>query len=381
MGTCRVCGSSGVTISDAIGVCVGCLRGKDEELTSKYFKVSHHNYRKRLGLPEEPPRGEGITCPICVNNCTIPEGGKGFCGYWRNSGGRLEPVVGRDRAVVHWYLDGHPTNCVAGPVCPANTSRGYPEFTRSRGVEFGYYNLAVFFAGCSLDCIFCQNWEHKDMIVSPLQRRLHTRGVEDLIAEARNPKVTCVCYFGGDPTPHSLYALKVSEAIVEEARKRGEIKRICWETNGLENPAIMRKMARLSLASGGIVKIDWKAWTPAVYSALTGINGRKAVERVKENVKLVAELGKSREEPPLLVVSVLLVPGYVDEFEVRMIARYLASIDERTPLVLLAFYPNHLLRDLPTTSRNHAKKAREVAREEGLKEIYIGNEWLLSYAY
>ncbi|MCI4436243.1 MAG: radical SAM protein, partial [Ignisphaera sp.] len=37
---------------------------------------------------------------------------------------------------------------------------------------------------------------------------------------------------------------------------------------------------------------------------------------------------KERKEIPLLVVSVLLVPGYVDVEEVRHIAEYIASIDE-----------------------------------------------------
>ncbi|MEM2020598.1 MAG: radical SAM protein, partial [Zestosphaera sp.] len=164
-------------------------------------------------------------------------------------------------------------------------------------------------------------------------------------------------------------------------RAGGRVKRICWETNGLQNTKIMDVMARLSLESGGIVKIDWKAWTPQVYEALTGVNGVKAVERVKSNVRLVSELGLTRKDPPLLVVSTLLVPGYVDLHEVRGIAEFLSNLSQETPYVLLAFHPTHLMRDLPTTSYSHAIKSVRIAREVGLKEVYIGNEWLLSNTY
>ncbi|MEB2837155.1 MAG: hypothetical protein GSR80_001059 [Desulfurococcales archaeon] len=129
------------------------------------------------------------------------------------------------------------------------------------------------------------------------------------------------------------------------------------------------------------MKIDWKAWTPSIYEALAGVDGRRALERLRENTRIVSRLASQRPEPPLLVVSVLLVPGYVGAWEVYMIASYLAGLDPKPPLVLLAFHPEHRMSDLPTTSRSHALKALEAARRAGLEEVYLGNEWLLSGAY
>ncbi len=381
MGICRICGVRAITISNSVGVCAECLRRYPDKAL-EIARESHHRYRLSLGLPAEPPRHEnGVKCRLCVNECSIPPNGIGFCGVWRNRDGVLEPVQGHDRAVVYWYLDPLPTNCVATPVCPAATGRGYPKYAVSKTVEEGYYNLAVFFAGCSLDCLFCQNWEHKEMISFKNIRLKYVRSVEELVEAAMNPRVTCVCYFGGDPAPHAVYAIKASRIIVEKAREKKVIKRICWETNGLENPSIMNVMAELSLVSGGIVKIDWKAYTPSIYQALTGVDGYKAVEVIKKNVKLVAEMGRKRPEIPLLVVSTLLVPGYVDVEEVRNIARYLASINPEIPYILLAFHPDHLMRDLPPTSSHHAEEAYKVAKEEGLTNIFIGNAWLLGPYY
>ncbi|ADM28208.1 Radical SAM domain protein [Ignisphaera aggregans DSM 17230] len=377
---CRLCNRSSITISSSINVCVNCLREKPVEALNIAMEI-HRRYRAFLGLPIEPPRDvNGVKCRICVNECSIPKDSVGYCGVWRNSNGVLTPVEGYGKSIAYAYLDPLPTNCVATPVCPAATGVGYPKYAISSYGEYGYYNLAVFFAGCNLDCVFCQNWDHKDIITSWDLRKRYTIDREYLIEKAlKNDRITCICFFGGDPGPHIIDALYISRKIVEN--KGSSIKRICWETNGLVNTEIMREMARLSLESGGIVKIDWKAWTSSIYQALTGIDGYRAVERIKKNVELVAKLGKLREEVPLLVISILLVPGYVDTLEVLNIAKYIVSIDSRIPLILLAFHPDHLLRDLSPTSKRHAYEAYKIAKEVGVERVYIGNEWLLGNYY
>jgi len=380
LGLCEICGARSNTVSSTIGACSRCLRSSNVAALERARKA-HSNYRLSLGLPEKPPRTGNTTCRICVNECLIPEGSLGFCGFWTNKGGRLAPITSDPRVgIVMWYYDPHPTNCVAGPVCPANTSRGYPTYTRSRGIEVGFYNLAVFYFACNLNCLFCQNWEHKTVITNDKLRGRYFRTVNELVEEAMDERITCICYFGGDPGPQTLHAITASRKIMME-KNAGSIKRICWETNGLENPSIMRQMAEVSIASGGIVKIDWKAWSPEIYEALTGVDGRKAVERIKENIKLLVDLAERRPEVPLLVVSTLLVPGYVDEYEVGEIARFLASLSNNIPYILLAFHPDNILRDLPPTSKSHALNARSEAIRAGLREIYLGNVWLLGDYY
>lgn len=142
--------------------------------------------------------------------------------------------------------------------------------------------------------------------------------------------------------------------------------RICWETNGHFNPRIMRAVLDTSMKSGGIVKFDLKAWNPRLYKSLTG--GEIGV--VYDNAREALLLSKERPE----------VPGYVDEEEVRMIARFIASINPDAPYSLLAFHPSFLMNDLPNTSRKHVMDALKAAKEEGLTRIHIGNPWLLRKA-
>lgn len=374
-GTCSICGKEHVTISNSIGVCVDCLRNNSEKALPIALK-SHYRFRKNIRLPIEPPKpSNGKLCSYCGNMCRIPPNNIGFCGIISNDNGLLSfKTRSWKEAVGLYYLDPHPTNCVAEKVCPANTSRGYPKYTSSKSIEYGYYNLAVFYGGCNFDCLFCQNHDHKIMAT----KTRPTMTAEELYKASMNPRVTCICYFGGDPGPFAVHALYVSRKILKTAKEKGLIKRICWETNGYENPIIMKEMAKLSFESGGIVKIDFKAWTPEVYKALTGVDASK---RVRENVKLVGKMFNERPEIPLLVVSILLVPGYVDVYEVSKIGKYVASINDKIPVVLLAFHPEHRLNDLPPTSRRHAEECLRELKKIGLKEIYIGNWWLLGNYY
>ena len=360
MGRCLICGKSSPFISDSLGACLDCIR-RGEALD--LVKIRRAVWRKDMGLPPSLP-DRGIRCNLCSNQCRIAD--RGFCGVIERRGNKLEPVTGSWRvAIGYYYLDPLPTNCVANKVCPASTCRGFPEYTKVCGPEVGYYNLAVFYGACNLDCFFCQNMEHKRMAVrgGPLMT------VEELVKEALRPEVTCICYFGGDPAPWSPHSLAVAREVLSKKRVR-----VCWETNGLENTRIFRKMMEVAVKSGGLVKVDLKAWNPLVYEALTGVRGP---ERALKNLKEGAKWFKVRSDPPPLVVSTLLVPGYVDCDEVKAIAEYLSSLDERIPYVLLAFYPHFMANDLPSTPK---KMALDCLREIKplLNEVYLENAWLLS---
>ena len=88
-------------------------------------------------------------------------------------------------------------------------------------------------------------------------------------------------------------------------------------------------------------------------------------------------MNKDRPETPLLVVSTLLVPGYVENDQIAQIAKLLVDIDPTIPYSLLAFYPAFVIDDLPTTSRKQAEECFNVAKDVGLENVWIGNKHLL----
>ena len=104
MGECRLCHRRSPLVSGWLGVCGGCLRERPEEALEA-VRLARRRWRLAHGLPPEPPRGPGAPCRLCVNECTIPPGGRGYCGVWANRGGRLEPLAGHGRLVGFTYLD------------------------------------------------------------------------------------------------------------------------------------------------------------------------------------------------------------------------------------------------------------------------------------
>jgi pyruvate formate lyase activating enzyme len=136
---------------------------------------------------------------------------------------------------------------------------------------------------------------------------------------------------------------------------------------------LLKNMMDLSWSSGGCIKFDLKAWNASVHRALCGIGN----ERTLENFAYAASRIWERPDPPPLIASTLLVPGYIDEVEVQRIARFIASLDVTIPYALLAFSPQFFMTDLPTTSRALADRCLAVAQEAGLKRVKIGNVHLL----
>ncbi|NOR82812.1 MAG: radical SAM protein, partial [Ardenticatenales bacterium] len=152
---------------------------------------------------------------------------------------------------------------------------------------------------------------------------------------------------------------------------------ICWETSGAANPRLMARAVDLSLRSNGTVKFDLKAYNERLHLALTGVSNHQALE----NLTGAAQRFSERPDPPLVMVSTLLVPGYVDAEEVRQIARFVAGFSPHIPYTLLGFAPAFYMPDLPRTSVRHAEEAEEVALEAGLTRVRIGNRHLLSRDY
>jgi pyruvate formate lyase activating enzyme len=286
----------------------------------------------------------------CGAGCLIAEGERGFCGLRTVREGKLRHLAGtRRRGVLHWYRDPLPTNCVADWVCSGSLQRGK-------------HNLAVFYASCTLDCLFCQNWHFREVDIE----RSASLSADDL-ADRANPETFCVCFFGGDPASQMPHAITAGRLLAE----RGVT--VCWETAGTANARMMDRAVRLSLESGGIVKFDLKAFTEPLHVALTGLSNRQTLDNFTRAAGRIPERG----EGPLVIASTLLVPGYVDAGEVRRIASFIARHDRDTPYSLLAFAPGYLMRDLPRTSRLHAEEARRAALDAGLTNVHVGNLHLI----
>lgn len=364
MGRCAICDNESSLISQSLSLCAKCILG-DSQQAREQVAHTHTRTRQAFGLPEHPPRSaQGVRCLRCINACSIGADQMGYCGVRRNEQGQLSGGDAQS-AAVQWYFDPLPTNCVADWVCPASGSAGFPDFTDTKGPEHGYFNLAVFYEACSFNCLFCQNWHFKRHSVAGPRHNAAE------LAAAVDHRTRCICFFGGDPACQIEHAL----AAARQARKKrsGRILRICWETNGSMSRDVLKEMAELSLASGGCIKFDLKAWDNSLHRALCGVSNRSTLL----NFEYLSSWISRRPDPPMLIASTLLVPGYVEADQVSQIARFIANLDTNIPYALLAFHPDFEMNDLPTTPRRQADECLEVTRAAGLKRVRLGNIHIL----
>ncbi len=374
---CVVCGREYYPLSRVLPVCPECIRERFNECKEYVYKA-HEYSRSRFSLPyPQPSRPRGFTCTLCARFCQLEKNDVGYCGLTVvDSHGNVRRITKSSLwGILDWYYDPLPTNCVAEWFCPATTGAGYPKYSVSeRGPEYGYYNLAVFYGSCNLDCLYCQNWHYREYHLYSSTKSVH---VDELVEASSSRKVTCVCYFGGDPSTQITHALIASKKMLERAIKERRILRICWETNGQISPVFLKEVIELSLKSGGIIKVDIKAGTENMYKALTDGNFRNVLYTIRE----VARRVKERPEVPLLTISLLVVPGYIDEVEIENVCRFINELNVEIPLSFLAFHPDYLMNDLPPTSRRHMDIAVRIAREYGIEMLNIGNKWLLGDYY
>ena len=360
MRRCSVCGREERAIAHVLGVCRTCIVERFDDCREKIQSVQRET-RHEFNLPVAPPEAvEGVECGLCVNRCRIGAGESGYCTVQEaaaDSDGALR-LKARDGR-VSWYYDPLPTNCVASWVCGEGEKTDRPRFPPRS-------NLAVFYGTCSFNCLFCQNWHFRDGAHTP--RHKNDKSLLDAVQE----HVACICYFGGDPVSQMEHSLRVSREALR--RRGGQPLRICWETNGSMSRGLLRQAADLSIESGGCIKFDLKAWDEPLHIALTGATNRQTLE----NFSWLAEKHRERPDPPLLIASSLLVPGYIGISQVKSIARFIAECDPTIPYSLLGFHPDFFLGDLPTTSLDHAQACQEAALGEGLLNVHLGNCHLLS---
>ncbi len=357
---CALCGRTSRLIAAHLGLCSDCIRDRWDQAEPR-VGAAHAASRREFDLPPAPPRSAGgVTCSLCAHACQIGEGERGFCGLRTVRGGRLAHLAGTPkRGLLHWYRDPLPTNCVADWICAGHQRRGE-------------HNLAVFYGSCTFDCLFCQNWHFRQVDPRAPESWGNVRAMSAAeLAGAANPRTYCVCYFGGDPASQMPHALASARALAE----LGVV--VCWETAGSSHPKLLDRALELSLETGGCLKFDLKAFDEGLHRALTGVSNRQTLENFR---RAAARFGE-RPEPPPVVASTLLVPGYVDADEVGRIARFIAGVEPRVPYALLAFAPHFYMSDLPTTSAEHARQAEAAARQAGLVNVRLGNVHLLSRAY
>jgi pyruvate formate lyase activating enzyme len=274
-----------------------------------------------------------IQCDLCPRYCKPRDGQRGLCYVRKNEGGRMSlTTYGRSSGFCVDPIEKKPLN------------HFYPG---SSILSFGT-------AGCNLSCRFCQNW---NISKARSNDRLQSEATPEAIA-AKAAEVGCqsVAFTYNDPVIFAEYALDVAAA----CRERG-VKTVAVTAGYITDEARAEFFAGMDAAN-----VDLKAFTEHFYQKLCAGH----LQPVLDTLKYLRH-----ETDVWFEITTLLIPDWnEDDDELkRLTAWVLENLGPDVPLHFSAFHPDFELQDKPRTPATTLARAREIAKQAGIRHVYTGN--------
>jgi len=273
-----------------------------------------------------------VRCLLCPRSCRIAPGRTGVCGVRKNIDGTLRALTYGQLSAIH--------------VDPIEKK---PLFHFLPGTPI----LSIGTVGCTLDCRFCQNWtlvrgqvdETCDQIMTP----------KSVVALAIEQTCPSIAFTYNEPTVFAEYVMDVSRL----AKQAGL--RTVMVTNGYVSLTAIPDIYRFIDAAN----VDLKSFSDRFYREQTNAS----LQPVLDALDVLHSRGIWLE------LTTLLIPGLNDGMdEIRLSAQWIREhLGRDTPWHLTAFYPAHLMTDHPHTPLETLQQAQQVAHDQGLRFVYLGN--------
>ncbi len=133
------------------------------------------------------------------------------------------------------------------------------------------------------------------------------------------------------------------------------------ETNGY---GLTRHNLELLYEAGlDSIWLDMKAYSENIYYTLCGTTNRWILELPA----IIRDMGI------VLEIVLLYIPTMVEHDEIERFAKLIADVDRDIPVMLLAFFPEYMLKHIPPPSYGDMVKAYRVLKSYGLRNVKIGN--------
>jgi len=278
----------------------------------------------------QTPRG--LKCQLCPNNCVLKEEETGSC--------RTKIVVDEKLYTIAY---GNPCAVHIDPVEKKPLYHFLPS-TKT---------FSVATAGCILACLNCQNWEISQS--SPRETRNYDLPPTSVVTECIENKCNSISYTYSDPVSFYEYTFDTAKL----AQEKG-IRNILVSSGYIHEKPLRDICPYIDAAN-----IDLKSFSNEIYEMLNA----GTLEPVLNTLKIL------KEENVWLEITNLIVPQWSDDMNmIREMCKWLSDNGfSDTPLHFSRFYPQYKLTNLIATPVQMLEKAREIALEEGIHYVYIGN--------
>jgi pyruvate formate lyase activating enzyme len=273
-----------------------------------------------------------LECQLCPKYCRIPEGGAGDCR-------------------IRMHIDGKLLASTWGLPCSAHMDpiEKKPLFHFLPGSPI----LSIATVGCNLHCRNCQN--HEISQANPEDSEAFELPPDRLVEVTRREGAPSIAYTYTEPLTYYEYTHDCCVA----AREAG-LRNVLVSAGYINQKPLRRLLPYVDAAN-----IDLKGFTEQFYKDNCGATLRP----------ILAALETCVEMGVWLEVTNLVIPTLNDDMElIRKMCRWMAKhLGPTVPLHFSRFHPQFKLRNLPPTPGETLEQARDVAFEEGLKFVYVGN--------
>lgn len=274
-----------------------------------------------------------VQCDLCPRECRLHDGQHGACVIRVREGSQL-------RLKAYGLSSGF---CI-DPVEKKPLNHFFPG---SRILSFGT-------AGCNLACRFCQNWDIS--AARHTAELLKAAPPAEIAGKTHQLGVPAVAFTYNDPVIFAEYAIDVAHACHSIGIRTVAV------SAGYIQPGPRAEFFSVIDAAN----VDLKGFSDSFYRKMCA--GKLAP--VLDTLEWIRN-----ESNCWLEITTLLIPGANDSAgEVRAMCQWIVrTLGPDTPMHFTAFHPAHRLLDKPATPLASLKQAKNIAQDEGLRYVYLGN--------
>ena len=273
-----------------------------------------------------------VECTLCPHHCRIAEGKTGVCRSRENQCGMLMSEV---------Y--GNPCSLAIDPIEKKPLYHFHP----------GTTCLSLACTGCNFRCLNCQN--HDISQVSPSDINHYELSPEDVVTLCRKHHCPGIAYTYTEPLTYLEYIIDCAQ----QAHEAG-----LWNILVTAGYVCQEPLADL-LPYLDAANVDLKSFSDDIYNKVNGGH----LQPVLDTILAMKQAGVWVE------ITNLVIPNVNDDMQmIRRMCRWLADNDlTEAPLHFSRFFPRYKMQDIPPTPIATLKTAKQIAEEEGIRYVYLGN--------
>ena len=275
---------------------------------------------------------ERVECLLCPHHCRIGNGKAGLCRSRRNHDGVLVSEV---------YAK--PCALAIDPIEKKPLYHFHP----------GTTCLSVACTGCNFRCLNCQN--HDISQVTPEEVDYYDLTPEQVVSLCLKHHCPGIAYTYTEPLTYIEYVTDIARL----AHEKG-----LWNILVTAGYVCQEPLADL-LPYLDAANIDLKSFSDDIYQRVSGGH----LSTVLDTILAMKKAGVWIE------LTNLVIPTVNDD--VDMIRRMCRWLNENglagVPLHFSRFFPRYRMQDIPPTPVQTLRTAKQVAREEGILHVYLGN--------